>query len=148
MAAGGRLTGTGPSSRLLVSSFALASVVHLWRRIALTVLAVFFIAAGINHFLHPAFYVRIVPPWLPVHALLVQISGGCEILGGIGLLVPRLRKYAAIGLIALLIAVFPANVQMAQHPEMYADIGGAPLFYMRLPLQIVIIALVWWACSK
>ena len=118
---------------------------NFWRRIALTLLAVFFIAAGLNHFLHPTFYVRIVPPWLPAHALLVQISGVCEILGGIGVLIPSLRRYAAIGLIALLIAVFPANVQMAQHPELYADIGGAPLFYIRLPLQIVIIAWVWWA---
>lgn len=118
---------------------------NFWRRIALTLLAVFFIAAGLNHFLHPTFYVRIVPPWLPAHALFVQISGVCEILGGIGVLIPSLRRYAAIGLIALLIAVFPANVQMAQHPELYADIGGAPLFYIRLPLQIVIIAWVWWA---
>ncbi len=121
---------------------------NLWRRVALILLAVFFIAAGINHFLHPGFYLRIVPPWLPAHALLVQISGGCEILGGIGVLVPRLRKYAAIGLIALLIAVFPANVQMAQRPELYADIGSAPLFYLRLPLQIVIIAWVWWARAQ
>ncbi len=118
---------------------------NLWRRVALILLAVFFIAAGINHFLHPAFYVRIVPPWLPAHALLVQISGGCEILGGMGVLVPRLRRYAAIGLIALLVAVFPANVQMAQHPELYADIGSAPLLYIRVPLQIVMIAWVWWA---
>ena len=119
---------------------------NLWRRVALVLLAAFFIAAGINHFLHPAFYVRIVPPWLPAHALLVQISGACEIVGGIGVLVPSLRRYAAIGLIALLIAVFPANVQMAQHPELYADVGSAPLFYIRLVLQIVIIAWVWWAC--
>ena len=121
---------------------------NLWRRIALALLAIFFIAAGLNHFLHAAFYVRIVPPWLPAHVLLVQISGVCEILGGIGLLVPSLRRYAAIGLIALLIAVFPANVQMAQHPGLYADIGSALLFYLRLPLQIAIIAWVWWARAQ
>ena len=63
--------------------------------------------------MHPAFYTRIVPPWLPAPALLVQISGCCEILGGAGMLIPRLRRPAGIGLIALLIAVFPANVQMA-----------------------------------
>ena len=121
---------------------------NVLRRVALILLAVFFVAAGINHFLHPAFYVRIVPPWLPAHALLVQISGACEIVGGIGVLVPGLRKYAAIGLIALLIAVFPANVQMAQHPELYADVGSPPLFYIRLLLQIVIIAWVWWASAQ
>jgi uncharacterized membrane protein len=90
---------------------------------------------------------RIVPPWLPAHALLVQTSGCCEILGGAGLLILRLRKLAGIGLIALLIAVFPANLQMAAHPELYADLGNAPLFYLRLPLQLVLIAWVWWACA-
>lgn len=121
---------------------------NLWRRIALTLLAVFFIAAGSNHFLHPTFYVRIVPSWLPVHALIVQISGCCEIFGGIGVLIPRLRRFAGIGLIALLLAVFPANIQMAQHPELYSDLGSASLFYIRLPLQVVLIAWVWWACIK
>lgn len=82
---------------------------------------------------------------MPAHALLVQTSGCCEILGGAGLLVPRLRKLAGIGLIALLIAVFPANLQMAAHPELYADIGNAALFYLRLPLQLVLIAWVWQA---
>lgn len=89
---------------------------------------------------------RIVPPWLPAHLLLVQISGGCEILGGIGVLVSRLRKLAGGGLIALLIAVFPANIQMAAHPELYADLGSAQLWYLRLPLQVVLIAWIWWTC--
>jgi uncharacterized membrane protein len=103
--------------------------------------------AGSNHFVHAAFYTRIVPPWLPAHALLVQTSGCCEILGGVGLLIGRLRKVAGTGLIALLIAVFPANLQMAAHPELYADIGNPRLFYLRLPLQLVLIAWVWWASS-
>jgi uncharacterized membrane protein len=105
-----------------------------------------FIAAGSNHFIHPALYTRIVPPRLPAPALLVQVSGACEILGGAGVLLPRLRRLAGIGLIALLIAVFPANIQMAAHPGLYADLGSAPLFYLRLPLQLVLIAWVWWAC--
>jgi uncharacterized membrane protein len=116
------------------------------RLIALVLLALFFIAAGINHFVHPGAYERTVPPWLPAPALLVQISGICEILGGIGVLVPNTRKFAGMGLIALLIAVFPANVQMAQHPELYADIATAQALYIRLPLQIVLIAWVWWLC--
>jgi len=103
--------------------------------------------AGTNHFLHPAFYVRIVPPWLPAHARLVQISGACEVLGGIGVLVRSLRRLAGMGLIALLVAVFPANIFMAQHPERYADLAGAALLYARLPLQLVLIAWVWWACG-
>jgi uncharacterized membrane protein len=113
--------------------------------VALVLLGLFFIAAGANHFVHPGFYLRIVPGYLPDHALLVTISGVCECLGGIGVLIPRTRRLARIGLIALLIAVFPANVQMAQHPEFYADIGSALAFYIRLPLQLAVIAWVWWA---
>jgi uncharacterized membrane protein len=118
----------------------------LVRRIALVLLAFFFIAAGSNHFVHPGFYVRIVPPWLPAPALLVQISGICEVLGGIGVLVPNTRKLAGVGLIVLMVAVFPANLQMAMHPGLYADIGTAQAFYIRLPLQLVLIAWVWWIC--
>jgi uncharacterized membrane protein len=113
------------------------------KSVALVLLGLFFIAAGANHFIHPGFYLRIVPRYLPDHALLVAISGVCECLGGIGVLIPRTRRLAGIGLIALLIAVFPANVQMAQHPELYADIGSAIAFYIRLPLQLAIIACVW-----
>jgi uncharacterized membrane protein len=114
------------------------------RTIALVALALFFTAAGINHFVHSALYARIVPPWLPAPALLVQVSGIFEILGGIGVLVPKARRIAGAGLIALLIAVFPANVQMAQHPELYADVATATELYIRLPLQLVLIAWVWW----
>jgi uncharacterized membrane protein len=116
------------------------------RPLARVLLGVFFIAAGANHFVHPVFYLRIVPGYLPDHALLVAISGVCECLGGIGLLIPKTRELAGIGLIILLIAVFPANVQMAQHPELYRDIGSAPAFYIRLPLQLILILVVWWAC--
>jgi uncharacterized membrane protein len=116
------------------------------RRVALSLLGLFFIGAGGNHFVHPAYYMRIVPPYLPVHSLLVQISGILECLGGIGVLIPTTRKLAGTGLIALLVAVFPANLQMAQHPEQYGDIGSAPLFYIRLPLQLILISWVWWTC--
>jgi uncharacterized membrane protein len=116
------------------------------RRVSLGLLALFFIVAGSNHFVHPAAYARIVPPWLPAHGLLVAISGCCEILGGLGVLVARTRWLAGIGLIALLVAVFPANVQMAAHPTLYTDIGSATLFYLRLPLQVALVAWVWWTC--
>lgn len=115
------------------------------KSVALVLLGLFFIAAGANHFVHPGFYLRIVPSYLPDHVLLVAISGICECLGGVGVLIPRTRRLAGIGLIALLIAVFPANLQMAQHPALYSDIGSALAFYIRLPLQLAIIAWVWWA---
>jgi uncharacterized membrane protein len=117
------------------------------KSVALVLLGLFFIAAGANHFVHPGFYLRIVPAYLPDQALIVAISGVCECLGGIGVLIPRTRRLAGIGLIALLIAVFPANVQMAQHPELYADIGSAIAFYIRLPLQLAAIAWVYWVTS-
>ena len=67
-------------------------------------------------------------------------------LGGLGVFFPGTRRAAGIGLIALLVAVFPANVQMAQHPELYANIGSALAFYVRLPIQALLIAWVWWVC--
>ncbi|HEU4428980.1 MAG TPA: DoxX family protein [Myxococcota bacterium] len=115
------------------------------KRISLFLIALFFINAGISHFTNEAFFVRIVPPWLPNPLLMVQISGVAEIAGGLGILVPQLRRAAGIGLIALLIAVFPANVHMAVHPEQFADIATPGMLYFRLPLQLVALVWTWWA---
>ncbi|HEY3674656.1 MAG TPA: MauE/DoxX family redox-associated membrane protein [Candidatus Tumulicola sp.] len=117
----------------------------VYKTVAATLLGALFIAAGANHFVHPAFYQRIVPPSFPSPALLVVISGIAEIAGGFGVLIPVTRKAAGIGLIALLVAVFPANIYMAQHPELYCDIASATTLDIRLPLQAVLIAWVWWA---
>jgi uncharacterized membrane protein len=106
-------------------------------------LAVVMVAVGVQHFARPEFFVRIVPAWLPAHLLLVQISGFFEVLGGVGLLVPRVRRPASIGLIALYISVFPANVNMVVHPELGGGIATW-LLWARLPLQAVLIALAWW----
>ena len=114
------------------------------RRVALVALAVFFVGAGVNHFANPGFYVRITPPSLPAPLALVYISGFFEVLGGIGVLVPRVRSAAGWGLILLLIAVFPANLYMVIHPERFSDIPAAAL-YLRLPLQAVFIAWAYWA---
>jgi len=109
-------------------------------------LGVFFIAAGINHFVSPAFYIAMMPSYLPWHAELVVISGVAEaMLGGL-LLFKRWAALAGWGLIALLIAVFPANVQMALHPDLYPSISPVVLWW-RLPFQAVFIAWVWW-CSR
>jgi uncharacterized membrane protein len=106
-------------------------------------LGLLFFAAGVNHFVKPDFYVRIMPPYLPWHYELVLISGAFEILGGVGLLVPRLQVAAAWGLIALLVAVFPANVHMALHTEQYPELPPA-LLWGRLPFQVVFIAWAYW----
>jgi uncharacterized membrane protein len=105
-------------------------------------MAAFYVLAGMNHFLHPAVYLKIMPPYLPWHRLLVEASGVCEIALGLLLLVPRCTRWAAWGLIALLIAVFPANLHMAVHPELYPEIPAAAL-WARLPLQAVLIAWAW-----
>lgn len=118
------------------------------RKLLTAILGAFFIAAGANHFAHASFYVRIVPAWMPAHALMVQVSGVAEMLGGIGVLVLPLRRAAGAGLILLLIAVFPANVWMARHADLYRDIGSAAAFDLRLPLQVVLIAWVWWCCLR
>jgi uncharacterized membrane protein len=107
--------------------------------------AIFFIGAGINHFVKPAMYQQIIPPMFPAPGLLVAISGVAEILGGLGLLIRPLRRAAGWGLIALLIAVFPANVYMATSPNRIPGWNVPPvLLWLRLPLQAVLIVWVWW----
>jgi uncharacterized membrane protein len=108
--------------------------------------ALFFIGAGANHFRSPAFYARIIPPKFPSPQTLVLISGIAEILGGLGLLIRPLRRPAAWGLIALLVAVFPANLYMAIEPQKFADLHLPTwCFLARLPLQVVFIVWVWFA---
>ena len=108
----------------------------------MVVAAVFYIAAGGLHFIKPAPYLRIMPPYIPWHATMVRISGACEILGGLGLLAPATRRAAAWGLVALLIAVFPANIYMALDPAEAGAAGVAPVLrWGRLPLQGL---LIWW----
>jgi uncharacterized membrane protein len=107
------------------------------------VLALFFIGAGINHFVRTGFYLRMMPPYVPLHLAMVQISGVSEIALGVLLLIPQTATVAAWGLIALLVAVFPANLQMALHPETFPEFRPAVL-WLRLPLQAVLIAWAFW----
>ena len=107
------------------------------------VLGAAFILAGANHFLHPAFYVRIMPPYLPWPAFLVGLSGVCEAGLGALLLVPAFTHLAAWGLIALLVAVFPANLHMALHADEFAEFSRVAL-WVRLPVQALLIAWVYW----
>jgi uncharacterized membrane protein len=78
------------------------------------ILGVFFVLAGANHFRMPEVYLGMMPPWLPWPAGLSAVAGACEVLGGIGILLPRLRAAAGWGLVALLVAVFPANLNVAR----------------------------------
>lgn len=107
-------------------------------------LAVLFIVAGINHFAHPAFYLKMMPPYLPWHLALVYLSGIAEIVFGALVLFPRFARPAGWGLIALLIAVFPANLYMAQNPHLFPEVSQTVLF-IRLPIQLLLIWWAWWA---
>lgn len=104
-------------------------------------LSLLFCGSGVLHFTHTGHYQRIMPPYLPAHRELVLLTGGAEIAGGAGLLVPGLRRLTRPGLVALLAAVFPANVQMAVDPQGtgYRDVPGW-LRWARLPLQVLLVA--------
>lgn len=116
----------------------------LWRRRLRVVLAVFMIGIGIGHFAWPAPFVSIVPASLPAPLMLVLVSGFFEVLGGVGLLVPRAHRAASLGLVLLYLSVFPANINMVMHPELGA---GLPLWalWARLPFQVLFIAWALWA---
>lgn len=112
-------------------------------------LAALFSFAGTMHFVAPTPYIAIVPSWLPNAPLLVIVSGVCEILGGLGVLLPQTRRLAGWGLIALLFAVFPANIHMLQLA--YANDGTTlwkAALWFRLPLQLLMLWWVWRAAAR
>lgn len=113
------------------------------KKCSVVLLSVLFVAAGGNHFVSPDVYRKIMPDYLPYPLALVYVSGFFEILGGVAVAVPILRTVAGWGLIALLIAVFPANLNMVIHAE---DFPAIPFWalVLRLPLQGLLIAWVWW----
>ena len=102
---------------------------------------------GIAHFTHPEPFVRIVPDWLPSPLLLVLVSGFFEIAGGVGLLVRPVQRWAAWGLVALYVAVFPANIHMAVH-QIQLGVSDNPIpvwvMWARLPFQLIFIATAVW----
>jgi uncharacterized membrane protein len=107
-----------------------------------------FIVAGLNHFINPKVYEAIMPRYLPAHHELVLASGVAEAAGGLGLMIPQTRRNAASLLIATLIAIFPANLEMALHPERLPQIpGGKFALWGRLPLQLAFIAWVLAAAN-
>jgi uncharacterized membrane protein len=114
-----------------------------WLRLGLALL---FVSAGLLHFIRPETFLRIVPPALPAPRLLVLLSGVAEVAGGLGLLLPATRRLAGWGLLALLVAVFPANVYMVG----LADELHLPAWalWARLPLQPLLMWAVWRAANR
>ena len=118
----------------------------LTKRVLLWVMAVFYVLAGVNHFINAQHYMPMMPPYLPWHAALVFFSGVAELGLGIAVLIPSLRRIAAWGIILLLIAIFPANLHIALHniPLFGATEGAGVWNWVRLPLQGVLILWAWW----
>ncbi len=115
------------------------------KTIARWVMAVFMMMVGVTHFIRPDGFVAIVPAFLPAPLLLVYISGFFEFLGGLGLLIPKVKRAAAWGLVALYIAVFPANLNMAVNHLPFNGHPVEPLFlWLRLPIQFGLIAWAYW----
>ena len=116
--------------------------------VGLVILGLFYVVAGINHFRSPLSYVAIMPSYILWPLVMIYISGVAEILGGIGVLVPdgfvfpRMRAFAAWGLVLMLIAVLPVHINMCLHPEQFP---GVPLWaiWLRLPLQLPLIRWAW-----
>ncbi len=109
----------------------------------------FFVFAGIMHFVMPRTYEAIVPDYLgSTRRELVVASGVAEIAGGLGVMHPRTRRVASWWSVATLVAVFPANLHMALHPDKYKVPGGRTALYMRLPVQILFIAWAFAAGRK
>ena len=120
------------------------------KRPLLIVMGPLYVVAGLLHFVYPHAYAQIVPPFLPQPLALVYLSGVAEVILGVGVLVPRTRRIAAWGLIALLLAVFPANVYMATSdvvirggPNWLGDPTDAAR-WGRLPFQVVFVLWAWW----
>ena len=116
------------------------------KRALLWIMGVFYILAGLAHFVAPAAYLPMMPPWLPAHAALIFLSGLAEVLLGAAVLVPATRRLAAWGLVLLLMAIFPANVHIALHdvPLFGATEGAGIWNWVRLPFQLVLIAWAAW----
>ncbi len=115
-----------------------------WKKRLLYPMALFYCVMGVLHFVATDSFVAIMPAWLPWHVELVWVSGVAEITLALGLLPTRTRPWAAWGLVLLLLAVFPANVNMALHE---IPVGHAPprwIAWGRLPLQALLIAWAWW----
>jgi uncharacterized membrane protein len=104
-------------------------------------LSVFWIAAGVNHFVNPRAYEAIMPDYVPAQREAVFWSGVAEVIGGLAVIPGRTRRLARWWILGVLVAVFPANVHMALHPERYRNIPE-PALWARLPVQLL---LAWWA---
>jgi uncharacterized membrane protein len=119
--------------------------VILAKYILIIISSVFYVIVGIKHFIDPNYFLAIVPPYLPYHLELVYISGVFEIAFGLMILIPKYRYWGSIGLILLLVAVFPANIYLAQSTQAQEAIGATQdIATWRLPVQGIFIWIAYW----
>ena len=117
----------------------------LQKSILIVISSIFYTITGIKHFIESDYFLSIIPPYLPFHIELVYISGFFEILFGLMILFPKYRYYGSIGLIFLLIAVFPANIYLAQSKEAQEAIRTSQqIAIWRLPIQGILIWIAYW----
>ena len=114
------------------------------RYVGLAIVILWFGYGGIAHFTSTPFFVRIVPPYVPLPVAVVYISGALELLGAIGICIPRYRQWAGNGLFLLTIAVTPANVYMWMNPQLFSTIS-VTLLTVRLFIQVLLLACIWWS---
>lgn len=116
----------------------------VWKKIGLVIVFAWFMVGGITHFTNPQFFVSIMPAYIGYHLELVYISGVFEVLGALGILLPRFRRLAGLGLILLVLCVSPANIHMWLNPHLFPDVPEVFLS-IRLVIQILLLALIWWS---
>jgi len=114
------------------------------KKITLGIVFIWFFGGGVGHFVNSAFFVNIMPPYLPYHLEIVYISGVFEILGALGILLFATRQWAGNGLFLLTLAVTPANIHMWMHPELFPEVPEAFLS-VRLVVQVVLLVGIWWS---
>ena len=114
------------------------------RKIALTIVFLWFSIGGVMHFVAPDFFLKIVPPQLPLRREAVYITGFFELAGALALLLPKWRRVAGWGLIALTVAVTPANVYMWTHSHLFPRIPES-ILALRLVVQVALLVAIWWA---
>ena len=122
-------------------------MINTIRFAGLAVVFVWFFGGGITHFTNVDFYIAIVPPWWPWPLFAVYASGVFEVLLAILIVWPKTRSLAGLGLIALTLAVTPANVHMWLHPEQFPEVSEAALS-IRLVVQVLLLALIWWSTRR
>lgn len=112
--------------------------------LGLAIVFAWFALGGITHFTNPDFFVAIMPPYLPWHLEIVYFSGALEIVFAAMLIPPASRELAGNLLIALTLAVTPANLHMWMNPQLFPDVE--PLFLsLRLVVQVILLAVIWWS---